>query len=667
MPLHQPRERQRGSALALTLIVLLLLGGLGLAISATIQTRGRASAESVWNSSAMYVADSGIEFAYSLVWSEFLAANGGEAGSVPEFKSFLSQAPRSMLDGDTWDVTDQMPDFGIPFESATITRQDRSELDLNLIIEVVLNRDGSAFQLSRTYRAAGEAYSGLDFVMFSNNVNCILCHTKIDSVEKFSGDEYPGVKVATLESFMLRTKSANSTIAGSLYVRGDVTDTHGNPLSSLAGTTLKAWDLDTDGMVQLDSSGDKIQVPFSAGDNFFEAGSHTDALEDSGVPEAFPSSFPDGNGNKIVDNDEFQSIAEASTGTLSGGVIQEIADTSSYTGSGMPTSGGTSSVAGATGNNLILVGTDTDPIVIDGRVTVDGDVVIKGKVKGSGSIWARGNVYVVGDLTYADGTNSNGDRTYGKADDGTVNALGLTAGGNILIGDYLTPRRGDTLDPNERMTGESSGSFGFALSEVTLFNRREWARTQQQVPDPNGNMIPNPTYEPGYIPTYYALNDTSDLGIFVNKRVGFDPNTQTWVGKETATSWKQVGTVYPNGSFPASAVISTLSPTSSWLSEETLKRLWIEDENQRTQGEPFRIDSLLYTNHSIFSMARRRSKHKGKTVLNGGLVASDLGILSAGGLELNYDERVTQFLGILDYTASTLLPLATHATRYRSN
>ena len=49
---------------------------------------------------------------------------------------------------------------------------------------------------------------------------------------------------------------------------------------------------------------------------------------------------------------------------------------------------------------LVLVGTASNPIEINGPVVAKGDVIIKGYVKGQGTIYAGRNIHVVGDVTY---------------------------------------------------------------------------------------------------------------------------------------------------------------------------------------------------------------------------------------------------------------------------
>ncbi|MCM8813355.1 MAG: pilus assembly PilX N-terminal domain-containing protein [Candidatus Omnitrophica bacterium] len=89
--------------------------------------------------------------------------------------------------------------------------------------------------------------------------------------------------------------------------------------------------------------------------------------------------------------------------------------------------------------NIVLIGTDADPIEINGPVVVTGDVLIKGKVKGQGTIYAGRNVHVIADVTYVDppvwpkpDTDPAGTDTRNN----TKDFLGLAAKGNVIIGDY---------------------------------------------------------------------------------------------------------------------------------------------------------------------------------------------------------------------------------------
>ncbi len=101
--------------------------------------------------------------------------------------------------------------------------------------------------------------------------------------------------------------------------------------------------------------------------------------------------------------------------------------------------GGTTLVDGVYEGNLVLIGTDADPIEIEGPVVITGDVIIKGKVKGQGVIYAGRNVHIVGSIKYVDPPKwKKPDTNPSATDDDNLSKdfLGLAAKGNVIIGDY---------------------------------------------------------------------------------------------------------------------------------------------------------------------------------------------------------------------------------------
>ncbi|MBL8843504.1 MAG: hypothetical protein JNL90_18430 [Planctomycetes bacterium] len=93
--------------------------------------------------------------------------------------------------------------------------------------------------------------------------------------------------------------------------------------------------------------------------------------------------------------------------------------------------------------NLVLIGTVDQPILLDGPVVVRGDVIIAGVVSGQGAIYAGGNVYIANDLTYLDppatslpATNSEADTEAWIAANRSKDFLGLFAREHVVFGDY---------------------------------------------------------------------------------------------------------------------------------------------------------------------------------------------------------------------------------------
>lgn len=101
--------------------------------------------------------------------------------------------------------------------------------------------------------------------------------------------------------------------------------------------------------------------------------------------------------------------------------------------------GGTTIVDNTLEGNVVLIGTDDNPIEIDGPVVVTGDVLIKGVVKGQGTIFSGRNTHVIGNITYKSPPTwpkPDEDPDTTDTDNATKDFLGLATKGNIIIGDY---------------------------------------------------------------------------------------------------------------------------------------------------------------------------------------------------------------------------------------
>ena len=111
--------------------------------------------------------------------------------------------------------------------------------------------------------------------------------------------------------------------------------------------------------------------------------------------------------------------------------------------------GGTTVVNGVLGDdageqqNLYLVGTPADPIVLNGPVVVRGHVIISGTVTGQGAIYSGGNVYCPNSIRYANGpaTPRPADNTQASTEawlsaNWNKDFLGLFARENVVVGDF---------------------------------------------------------------------------------------------------------------------------------------------------------------------------------------------------------------------------------------
>ncbi|MBL8732119.1 MAG: hypothetical protein JNN13_07095 [Planctomycetes bacterium] len=117
--------------------------------------------------------------------------------------------------------------------------------------------------------------------------------------------------------------------------------------------------------------------------------------------------------------------------------------------------GGTISVAGTTlvsgvygddageKQNLYLIGTAANPIVIDGPVVVRGDLVLAGVIKGQGAIYTGGNAYIPNNLSYANppatsrpADNSQAATETWLAANKDKDFVAVLARENVVLGDH---------------------------------------------------------------------------------------------------------------------------------------------------------------------------------------------------------------------------------------
>ncbi len=620
------------------------------------------------------------------------------------------------------------------------------------IVNPVLNR---AVQL--VYTVEPETFDGFEFAMLANNVNCIFCHSNVDSAERFYNPDlakygsFERVRVGTLESLVVRQDmdgqtgvyndfDADSFVAGALYTRGTAVLDDGSSISAWGDLSLMGYEFDGAGQILEDAWGNLSSWPFDP------AGSPPAAFEnlyldypvaateqiDGPMPDYFPPPFPDNGGidpatglpvpgaalNRRIDDAEFQQVANEATGAITAGVVNvsspgvTISTAAEYTQA--ITVGNQNGLPPSVTGNVILTGTPSNPITIDGTVAIDGDLIVQGWVQGEGTLVVRGNVYVPDDLTYLDGFaylpgdpqgSPSGPRTFGIAQNGTRNALGLSSGGSVMMGDFQRPSslQEDLSWVNQAkyaiVSGNPNGTTGdwsFALSEMSLFNRGEWQRTQPTLPGPGeiglsdpdpltpGNeawSVPNPAYDADYVPRYYGYAEDTLVPIYNKGDLYYDAASGSWIspsGMEAPLDWNPDLMSYADPAnandpylFAANgdpiAVTTSISQKDGWIAPDLYQQAleYFHDNRGSLKNLPMEIDSLLYTNNAIFGIVNRNTNWKGRMLVNGALVAADLGLLVPGhfnpnlppanlsplssysiGLQLNYDERTKGMLNV---------------------
>ncbi len=539
------------------------------------------------------VAEMAIALAADLLWSGYERAFGPDDLQPWNFKAHMSnQGIQDQAGVSTPVGTDFLGNLGITPDtngdyplaggylvSLEVLRRDTWDASqISIIAEAVIARNpsnGKGQAITRAqqfFDVVRPDWEGLDFALLANNVNCILCHTKIDNAERFYNNDpdlrsgFDRVRVGSLESMQFRD-DPESVIAGALYMGGQALLADGSKLTDWGGLNLKSVHWDEEGKMSEDAFGNlALQdiVPATPGSPIpgenlyldYLSGDEEDQI-DGLLPTNFPSPFPDNGGldeatgvhtpefadNRVVDHNEFLAATARANGTISGtniGVVssgQTLGNQSDVQGA---FSSGPSNLDSRTEGNVILHGTESDPIELDGLVAIDGDLVISGYVVGSGAIMASGNVYIPGEVNFLDGTDGSGERTYGTSAAGVKNSLGITSGGNMVIGDPSHPMFGQGAP----VDGTPNTEFNFVMEEIAIFNRSEWMKTQPTLPGESvhtlvGTHIETRTVQPTRIETYWedvdiyesqATEDTVTVPIMEDVQVG----------TETVPSYEQV-------------------------------------------------------------------------------------------------------------------------------
>ena len=778
--------RKEGSALVVVTLTILLVLMATAIVMARLNSTKRQTDIAITQTMLEQVCQAGIDAGIAQLWENYLSS--GERHGVPgdweSYREFLDEIVENNEDlngngredddeedlngdgnfekGDPAVLIDESDGLNVGAGRLVLLTVSRSDditgtmLTLRAVGEVTTSSSMSQRQtVARTVRVSGELFNGPDFALLVNNMNCILCHAQISSIdlqEADSPDDYVRrVRVGTLESLLYRTGEAHSNVAGAVYTRGEVYNSNGSILDAngIRNSTFKGYRFDgpgaaAPGNIVRDATGQLAEVDFlNAGkdaDDYYlpfenlykNYPSEGEYMTDGNLPSYFPAPYADDGagtrptdaGNRVVDTTEFAAVMNRATGSITGGVVYGLSEGGFYAGSGLPMASGGDSIqgqnvygdsnsklTGAYNGNLILVGTEANPIEIDGRIAVNGDLVIKGPVKGQGQLLVRGNSYVVGDVTYADADiDGDGATDFGRygPETGEQNGLALISGGSILMGDYLTVRgknpdsqdsaqfpdksysvrvrqehyskggidigyfSDDVIDPGH-IVYETDGD-GYELDadgnrvidsgrDPVLANRdgQQFSFTTSELMLFNKLEIDKAVADPSYVPRLYGLRESQS-----------DPSRDLWVydgTEEHAVHYMRQG-VYTLSEYLIKedipleildrATIHYMNPKSNWISEEQLRQMWWDDEMSRTSRyTPFKFDGVLYSNNAIFaitrSYARHRSNSDGIFQIRGAMISPDLGVLVPGnggtndrGLELHYDPRAPGLMRLED-------------------
>lgn len=709
-------RRDEGVALFIVVLVtLLIMAGLTLVVSQTVNAKHQTDF-AVARYQAEELGKAGVDYAIERLWGGYLDLIGSDRPTISTFLEYLDRldapigaAPLTLL-----------PEGGLSLPGLDSERREIVKLEVlsDFVPGGVRMRVRAVSEVGiyppvaveQVVEVSGAPLGHAEFAVISDNVSCLLCHAQVRSLpldlntSPQNFNTFERVKVASLEALLARSGSgpfgANSHVAGTVYSRGgNVLKEDLSPFTDdeLAASSFRGFEIAPgSGTIMQDQFGSLQEVPLINAQTTAEGSlapfanlyldypAEEENMVDGFLPVDFPVPYPDTNGNRVVEIDEFRDGTLTAEGSLSGGVIYGVPRGTAFAlpaDAGFPTTGTNASIQQFFDGNLILGGTPDDPLMIQDEVAVNGDVVIRGTVRGWGRLSVRGNVYIVGDLTYDDAVGS-----FGVTVDGNPNGLAVIAGGNVLIGDYLTRRAKtridqpagwrdlfidtrveskeveaatggddvpkkdvgyfgpDVVDPGEvAMSSEGflEDNMSFASSALSQFNQREL------------NALYSPD-RPARVPRFYRLRDNAPV-------YAYGGHTAEALGYTTSYNNPFLDIINPldpalvvDGITPA---VLSLGPEAQWISEGHLRRFWFEDEMARPDsGQPFQIDAFIYSSNAILGMARSKDLHNsntlGQMLIRGAISAPDLALLVPGvdrqsvprdGLKVQYDPRVTDF------------------------
>ncbi len=399
---------------------------------------------------------------------------------------------------------------------------------------------------------------------------------------------------------------------------------------------------------------------------------------DGVVPDValFPSPVFDTDGNRYIDNEEWSAaVGSTSLGKIDGaarlllsptdsdGNVQSgssdqftfskvtaspIDDLKSYT-SLIP-----SSSRGIEGN-LILIGTDTNPIRLTGRVYIDGDLVMAGYIDPGkdGVLVVRRNLYIVGDLLYdCNGGSFGRDCVYYDSDKPLAQPrnlprLAMAAAGVVVIGDYsyVSPVNGG-LPGAFKDPGEFTNSAVFA--EIMNFNQTQlskkpprfysWQYRDSYVSD--GENLPVCRDTAGECRGYYIPGHSSGIV----KQQG--PLTTDEI--DSAAGGDAIIPLSPYKHWLAPKAIRDANDLSipeqekitATTAQNMIRDLWAEFIQNNHNGRPsgavpkssddrqaLRIDGLIYSNNAVFAFLPTALETHGSLIINGSIIAYETGLL----------------------------------------
>lgn len=338
-------------------------------------------------------------------------------------------------------------------------------------------------------------------------------------------------------------------------------------------------------------------------------------------------------------------------GTLTGGeVLTGVPHGEKYADASVRENPGT--INGNYEGNVILRGTETNPIVISGNVFVSGDVLIEGVVRGRGAIYAGRNTYVTGDLKYLDpprvpSAGEDPDAVAVENIRAGKDELRLAARDNIVLGDWANKSASGSTLPIKDRQAEDYFRAQFGMKGTGRFDKEtgeELTPRDGKYYDSLGREVPAERiarvdrYDAAIKTAFFKEDGTVDFWMTdaeYREILGSQQlKDDSWRGQFTGDWTTVVAALRANGytDLQISALRSGWNDSTSTRIDGdftgpsydfTLRKV-IDGLSMRPEQIEI-VDAFLYSNKRI------AGKTSGTNIaINGGMIASQIGVLGPG-------------------------------------
>ena len=289
---------------------------------------------------------------------------------------------------------------------------------------------------------------------------------------------------------------------------------------------------------------------------------------------------------------------------------------------------------------IVLEGTRTNPLRINGPVVVDSDVIIKGYITGQGTIYSGRNIHIVGDIIYANPPSWNHPDSNPEATrdaNATKDLVGFAAKGNIVLGNctdsawlssiktyistepYVQRYACDSDDASIGYPAIFQGSYAAldGLQKITLRTVTEKREVTSIEKVPSTATATRTLYQ----------NKTTGQ-VYTTKPYNYSSKTYTTIYKG------QTYTVYTEKEVTNLQDVQVQRLANTANVNHYYDTVCYNNLITALYGSKItHVDGVLYNNHGIFG-------NIGECTFNGALICRNEGLIYSTSININWDIRL---------------------------